>query len=50
MIKRAFQEFEIILGGRILRLADIGLIADDADAADDADDGNDNQKFDQRKS
>ena len=42
LVQRPLQEFEIILGGRILRLAHIGLIADDADAADDADDGNDN--------
>ena len=47
LIKRAFQEFEIILCRGVLCLADICLIANDADTTQDADDCHNHQKFDQ---
>ena len=49
LIKRAFQEFEIILCRGVLGLADIGLITNDADTTQNADDCHNHQKFDQGK-
>ena len=49
IIESALQEFEIVLGGGIAGLTDIGQITNSPNAAQNANNDNDDKQFDERK-